>query len=379
MGVHQLFQFIKKKYPQVIKDTHLKEYDGKCIGIDVSIFLNKFTFQANQHVTGFFGLILNLVENGVTPVLVFDGEAGENKQEELEKRRTERAKVQEAFDERVQEIGDLYGTFDPMALVRLDEELSALMRRLNRPGPKQKKELKILATLMGVPIVQARTEADCMLSRLSRDGLIAAAATDDSDMLTWGCNIARDLNKNSNYVTIYSLETLLEETRLEMEQFIEVCILMTCDYNKGCSINGIGPITAISLCSQYRIYEMLDWPRSNSEMNELIDADPENEVDIRKQYGLFERYIKTADNIHPDFGEKYMTALESFKGAYKAENISVDPEVGFKRRVPDYKRLTVFLESNGIAKSSIKKNIRDYKKACSSGRNARIESFFTKE
>ena len=53
----------------------------------------------------------------------------------------------------------------------------------------------------------------------------------------------------------YSYNKILEELQLNKEEFIDLCILMGCDYCE--SIKGIGPKKALDLITQYRCIEKI--------------------------------------------------------------------------------------------------------------------------
>lgn len=52
-------------------------------------------------------------------------------------------------------------------------------------------------------------------------------------------------NAQAQGITEFDLEKVLEELKLTMQQFIDLCILCGCDY--ATNIKGIGPVRALQL------------------------------------------------------------------------------------------------------------------------------------
>merc|ERR1711963_89895 len=93
----------------------------------------------------------------------------------------------------------------------------------------QNEETKTLLRLMGVPVVEAPSEAEATCAALCRDGKVFAAATEDADCLTFGTKVlVRNLMAaEAQKKTIYevTLERALEQLNISMDQFIDFCIL----------------------------------------------------------------------------------------------------------------------------------------------------------
>lgn len=69
---------------------------------------------------------------------------------------------------------------------------------------------------------------------LVKAGVVYAVATEDMDVLTFGTpRMLRHLTSppaRKEPIQEIHLQTVLEEMKLTMEQFIEMCILCGCDY-----------------------------------------------------------------------------------------------------------------------------------------------------
>merc|ERR1719213_374775 len=117
----------------------------------------------------------------------------------------------------------------------------------------QNEQVKRLLRLMGVPVVEAPSEAEATCAALCRDGKVYAAATEDADCLTFGTKtLVRNLmaaESQKKQILEVSLERALEQLNINMNQFIDFCILSGCDYCD--TIKGVGPSTAIRMIMEH--------------------------------------------------------------------------------------------------------------------------------
>merc|ERR1712070_1022051 len=117
----------------------------------------------------------------------------------------------------------------------------------------QNEQTKRLLTLMGVPIINAPSEAEATCAALCRDGKVFASATEDADCLTFGTKILiRNLmaaEAQKRQILEVHLSVALEQLNVTMDQFIDFCILSGCDYCD--TLKGVGPSTAIKMLMQH--------------------------------------------------------------------------------------------------------------------------------
>lgn len=114
---------------------------------------------------------------------------------------------------------------------------------------------------MGVPFVEAPCEAEASCAALVKSGKVFATATEDMDGLTFGTNVLlRHLTASEAKklpIQEFHLGRVLQDIGLTSQQFIDLCILLGCDYCG--TIKGIGPKRAIDLIRQHgSIEEILD-------------------------------------------------------------------------------------------------------------------------
>ena len=86
MGVKNFNQLLKKQKCQ-FQQHPLKHYRGKTLVIDISLYLHKFYNSQGMLFVGMFHQIESLIQNGITPVYVFDGSPDDLKSKEIQKRK----------------------------------------------------------------------------------------------------------------------------------------------------------------------------------------------------------------------------------------------------------------------------------------------------
>eukprot|EP00118_Oscarella_pearsei_P007480 m.36901 g.36901 ORF g.36901 m.36901 type:complete len:236 (+) comp32305_c0_seq6:298-1005(+) len=192
---------------------------------------------------GMFYRTIRMIENGIKPVYVFDGKPPHLKSGELAKRLDRREEAQQALAKARAEGNQ--------------EEIEKFQKRTVKVTKQHNNECKKLLKLMGIPYVEAPCEAEAQCAALVKAGKVYATATEDMDALTFASDVvlrhmtfseARKMSINE-----YHLSVALEQLGLSQEEFIDMCILLGCDYCG--SIKGVGPQRAISLIRQHKSIE----------------------------------------------------------------------------------------------------------------------------
>merc|ERR1719437_326107 len=234
------------------------------------------------------------MENGIKPVYVFDGKPPELKLGELAQRRAKREEAQKNLAE-AQEKGD-------------EEQIQKNTKMTTRVTKEQNEQTKRLLRLMGIPVVEAPSEAEATCAALCRDGKVYASATEDADCLTFGTKILiRNLmaaESQKKTILEVSLERALDQLNITMDQFIDFCILSGCDYCD--TLKGVGPSTAIKL---------------------LI------------QHGSLEKVLEVLGPEKVPANFRYQAARDFFKECEAVDTAKVE----FEFKEPDYEGLTKFL------------------------------------
>ena len=157
---------------------------------------------------------------GIRPVYVFDGKPPSFKSGELQKRRERREKAETSLKAALEE-GNI-------------EEQDKQSKRLVRAGQKENDDCIKLLTLMGVPVVRAPCEAEAQASAMAKAGLVYAVGTEDMDALTFQAPVLlRKMtfaNASKSEIQTMNYEKALTGLGLTHDQFVDLCILLGCDY-----------------------------------------------------------------------------------------------------------------------------------------------------
>ncbi|KAK9248677.1 PIN domain-like protein [Lipomyces tetrasporus] len=294
MGIKGLYQTIADNAPRAIKNSEIKNFFGRKVAIDASMSLYQFliavrqqdgqqlmseTGETTSHLMGMFYRTLRIIDNGIKPVYIFDGHPPHLKSGELAKRYVRREEAVKALED-AKETGGA-------------AELDKFSRRTVRVTKEQNDEAKKLLRLMGIPYVDAPCEAEAQCAALAKAGLVYAAASEDMDTLCFAAPVLlRHLTFSEQRklpITEVKLTDTLDGLEMSMEQFIDLCILLGCDYCE--PIKGIGPATAVKLLREHKDLDGLvkyvndhpesrfkipvDWPYQDARelflMPEIID------------------------------------------------------------------------------------------------------------
>ncbi|XP_067628062.1 flap endonuclease 1 [Eurosta solidaginis] len=259
MGILGLAKLIADIAPSAIKENEIKNYFGRKVAIDASMCLYQFLIavrsegaqlttvdgEPTSHLMGMFYRTIRMLEHGIKPVYVFDGKPPDLKSGELAKRAERREEAQKAL-EKAEEAGNA-------------EEVEKFNRRLVRVTKEHAREAQELLKLMGVPYVEAPCEAEAQCAALVKAGKVYATATEDMDALTFGSSVLlRHLTFSEARkmpVKEFVYDKVLQGFELTSTEFIDLCILLGCDYCEG--IKGIGPKRAIELINAHRDIETI--------------------------------------------------------------------------------------------------------------------------
>ncbi|GAX73772.1 hypothetical protein CEUSTIGMA_g1223.t1 [Chlamydomonas eustigma] len=199
--------------------------------------------ETTSHLQGMFYRTVRMLEAGLQPVYVFDGKPPELKKATLEGRKEKKDEAIDAL-QAAKEAGDA-------------EAIEKYSKRSVKVTREHNEECMKLLRLMGVPVVEAPSEAEAQCSVMAKAGLVYGVATEDMDALTFGSpRLLRHLMASSSQqlnVAEFELSKALEGANLTMDQFIDVCILCGCDYVN--NIRGIGPVRAMQLIQKHNNIE----------------------------------------------------------------------------------------------------------------------------
>lgn len=264
MGIKNLMKLIKDKSPNAITELDTSQFKNKKIAIDTSIILYQSviaiksksnlvgpTGNSTSHILGILLKTLYYLKINIIPVHIFDGKPPELKMKVLE----DRFKIRQNAIDKLIEIDDKEKDKEKDDKDELsDIDKLRLIKQSISISQDEMSEVKEIVKLLGVPYIEAPQEADSQCAYLSRNNLVDYVASEDMDILTFGCkNLLKGFMKR-NMVNI-NLEMILSEMEINMDQFIDLCILLGCDYTD--SIDGVGLKKAYELIKKYKNIDMI--------------------------------------------------------------------------------------------------------------------------
>lgn len=234
MGITGLLPIIKP----VMERRHIRQYRSARVGIDGHVWLHWVASLVapelfhkggtDKHVPILVKRIEALASQGITPVMVFDGDPGESKAETARERAAQRARARTAAE---------------FFLARNDVmRAKEMMRRAVGITPGFLAAALSGLRAAGIEYIVAPYEADPQLVHLQRIGYIDWIMTIDSDLIAYGAS--RILyNYTGAHVDEYDASRLpLARDCFFAENILDICILSGCDY--AASIRGVGLSTA---------------------------------------------------------------------------------------------------------------------------------------
>ncbi|MBI4168062.1 MAG: flap endonuclease-1 [Candidatus Aenigmarchaeota archaeon] len=201
--------------------------------------------RVTSHLSGLFYRTSKFIEVGIMPVFVFDGKPPAFKNVTLEKREQIKSEAEKKLEEALTK-GDV-------------EQARKAAQATSRLTKEMVVEAKNLLDLMGIPVVQAPSEAEAQAAHMTKRGDAFATASQDYDSLLFGSpKLIRNLTitgrkKLPNKETytevkpeLIDLKKTLESLGLPQEKLIMLGILIGTDFNNG-GVKGIGPKKALQL------------------------------------------------------------------------------------------------------------------------------------
>ncbi len=241
------------------EEISLKDLEGRTIAIDAYNTIYQFLSGIRQrdgsplmdhngnvtsHLSGILYRTASIVDKGIKPVYVFDGESHEHKAKTLEQRRAIKEEAMEKWRE-AKAAGNI-------------EEARKFAIRTSRMSPYILESSKELLDYMGIPYVQAIGEGEAQGAYMVEQGDAWAVASQDYDCLLFGApRIVRNLTLSGGLSNLeyLELEKVLEELELSREQLIDVALMVGTDFNEG--IHGIGAKTGVKLIRNNSLEDVL--------------------------------------------------------------------------------------------------------------------------
>ncbi|KAH9924671.1 PIN domain-like protein [Epithele typhae] len=362
MGIKGLTALLAEHSPKAFKEHEMKTLFGRKVAIDATMSMYQFLIAVRQkdgemltndagettsHLMGFFYRTIRIVENGIKPAYVFDGKPPDLKSGVLSKRFERREEAKEDGEE-AKETGTT-------------EDVDRFSRRTVKVTREHNEECRRLLGLMGIPYVVAPSEAEAQCAELARGGKVDAAGSEDMDTLTFGSPILyRHLTFSEARKTPISeinLPKAIEGLEMDMSQFIDLCILLGCDYLE--PIKGVGPKSALKLI---REFETLD--KVVEHLREKMAEKEEAAEEGKKKRG----------GIHvPDEWPH-----EAAKQLFLKPDVEPADQVELEWKSPDIDGLVDFLvKEKGFNEERVRRGGEKLAKFMNAKQQGRLDGFFT--
>jgi flap endonuclease-1 len=280
-------------------EIELENLSGKKIAIDsyntlfqfLSIIRQKDTGEPlrdskgriTSHLSGLFYRTIKLMEAGIKPIYVYDGEPPKFKKTTIKEREKTREEARKKWEQAVKE--------------GRKEDIMVYAQGALKLTTDMIEESKKILDAMGIPWIQARSEGEAQCAYMCNKGDVDYSGSQDYDALLFSSprlvrNLSitgrRKLPRQEAYIEIkpeiIELEKVLSDLEITKEQLVILGILVGTDYNPQ-GIKGIGPKTALKIIKEYysleNILKQVEW---------TFDVDP---------YIIYDFFI------NPPVSEKY--------------------------------------------------------------------------
>ncbi len=202
-----------------------------------------------SHLMGLLARVTNLLQHGVNPIIVFDGDAHQLKDEVIAQRRKRRVEATEEWQALI-DAGELE------AARKKGQQAIHLTREMVD-------EAKLMLSYLGIPVIQAAAEGEGEAAVRVRRNQADAVATQDWDALLYGTPVlirnlmsagSRRRGKIVNAERIY-LSKVLDLHQISHEQLVDIAIMIGTDFHKG--VKGIGPKRGLSQIKKHGAIEAI--------------------------------------------------------------------------------------------------------------------------
>jgi flap endonuclease-1 len=250
------------------KEITFEQLKGKKLAVDSSNVIYQFLASIRQqdgtplmdnggnitsHLVGLAARVPNLMERNIKLAFVFDGKPPVLKAEESQRRRELKEKAQEKYETAKEQE-------DTASMFKYSKQTIKLTKEI-------KEESKEFIQALGLPVIQAPSEAEAQAAFMAEKGDVFAVVSQDIDSLLYSTPILiKNLTVSSkkrvkgNYIKInpeiYDLNHVLKTLEINKEQLLALSVLVGTDFNpKG--VHRIGPKTALKLVKEHKNFEKI--------------------------------------------------------------------------------------------------------------------------
>ena len=301
MGIKNLGKFIRKKYPECVREVSLQHYQNQRAVIDTPIFMYRFCSVNPDTCIQMFKRQLQQFEHwNIVPTYVFDGvpaatsarttSTGKDlKEGTLEERRKRKREWKDKANDESLPVAD---------------RLVYQTRLQNIPTRQHYAELQTFLTSCNVTFLTAESDAEKECVARGLQGKADVVFSEDFDVLPFGWNLSTGLGRKK--MLEYDLKQIQNAMGFTHEMFVEFCILCGCDFSP--SIGNVGPVRALKLL---QVHKNIDTLLTFLDRNKYTVPDPFPYHDARNAF-------QALDSTAPSEGTSEGTLSDSSNSINKA-------------------------------------------------------------
>jgi|SaaInlStandDraft_6_1057023.scaffolds.fasta_scaffold16679_4 flap endonuclease-1 len=383
MGIKGLQQFFNHHIPDTkgIKTIYASTLADKPLAIDISIYLYQYACAIknsvddiyNQdgevitHIQAILNKALGLIKKKIKPIFVFDGKAPDVKNNVLQDRYIKKnaakdniVQLNTSIQKLIEELKSIKLKLPTVTMADLTYQLeimeeigelkklrSSALKKSTSISRKQMTECKELLTILGIPIIESLGEADPQCSNLVKTNMAYGVASEDMDILTFGTQRLIRKLASGNDCIMYDLDIILKDLNITYLQFVDVCILLGCDYTR--TIPGIGSKKILALIKEHGNIE-------NFILSTNINI-PDDFDFVKARQGFLEPQVKEVVDIKWSIPD-YVALSKLLKEKYSYSHDEVD-------------KLSNVLSGGYYSVISGEKTLKQYKRDCTAYINSK--------
>ena len=212
-----------------IRKVHLREFAGKKIVVDASIYLYRFIGE-KKLVEHMYLMVSIFKTYGIEPIFIFDGASPPEKKEVLAERKEKKRLAEDKYETIKTQLENVEDNEDKYEMMN---EMEKLKKQFIYIKESDYKVVKQLLDNSGINWIDAPAEADELCAHFMHTGQAYACLSEDMDMFAYGCcRVLRHFSLVKHNVLLYDLEHILYKLQMNVQEFRQVIVLSGTDYNK---------------------------------------------------------------------------------------------------------------------------------------------------
>lgn len=235
MGIRNLNRFIQHRCPDASSRIHLRDFSGKRIAVDTSIYMYRYSGEGAL-LENMYLMASVFRHYNIHAVFVFDGPPPPQKTDIIEIRKKKKDEAQKHYDALMKmkkEKKDASGCeITTTELDDIEETMRELKKQFVRLRDCDVSSVKELLVSFGFATIDAEGEADALCATLSIRKRVDACMSDDTDMFVYGCPVVlRNVSLLNHSVVMYDTSKILKTLSLTQQEFKMMCVISGTDYS----------------------------------------------------------------------------------------------------------------------------------------------------